>query len=217
MIKNIMNNRLINAVNSDFVKLIERATKLVDILRLETITRLETIGIFDLSESTSLKLEIGHHNALKKVFVHNHICHQITLKFKGKIVKDLGDGVLVRFSNPLKACLAAINIKYLCSIGQIKSKGILVLGLVEEAKLDKVIDIYGSTIDRCARIEKYAFPGQLLIDRALYDSTRSFLKSYDDLVISEPLIANLKGYGEQEVYEISTKEFGIKGMLKIDS
>lgn len=206
-----------NAVNKDFVKLIDRATKLVDILRLETITRLETIGIFDLSESTSLKLEMGHHNALKRIFIHNHICHQLTLKFKGKVVKDLGDGVLVRFSDPLKACLAAINIKYLCSIGQIKSKGILVLGLVEEVKLDKVLDIYGSTIDRCARIEKYAFPGQLLIDRALYDTTHSFLKSYEDLIISEPLIANLKGYGEQEVYEISIKEFGIKGMLKVDN
>lgn len=205
-----------NAVNKDLVKLIDRATKLVDILRLETTTRLETIGIFDLSESTSLKLQIGHHNALKKVFIHNHICHQLTMKFKGKVVKDLGDGVLVRFSDPLKACLAAINIKYLCILGQIESKGILVLGLIEEAKLGKVLDIYGSTIDRCARIEKYAFPGQLLIDRALYDTIQSFLKSYEDLVISEPLFANLKGYGKQEIYEISLKEFGIKGMLNIE-
>ena len=62
--------------------------------------------------------------------------------------------------------------------------------MVEEVKLDKVLDIYGSTIDRCARIEKYAFPGQLLIDRALYDTTRSFLKSYEDLIISESLIAH---------------------------
>ena len=88
------------------------------------------------------------------------------MKFKGKVLKDLGDGVIVNFSDLLQACLAAINIKYRSSIGQIKSKGIWVLGLVEEVKLDKVLDIYGSTIDRCARIEKYAFPSQLLIDRA---------------------------------------------------
>jgi hypothetical protein len=44
-------------------------------------------------------------------------------------------------------------------------KATLTLGLVKETKISKGVDIFGTAVDRCARIEKCALPNQILIDR----------------------------------------------------
>jgi class 3 adenylate cyclase len=201
------------AIVSDLDKLVKITSQLVEIIKFQSRKPIETVAIFDVSNSTGMKLELGHDHTIKKMFLHNQLCRQIIKRFNGQIVKELGDGLLVRFQDPLNACLSAVNIQAATHMGEIPSKASLALGVIEEAKINNDVDIFGTTVDVCARIEKYAFPNQILIDRTLYDIVKSHLKDYD-IKISESMQTELKGYEKHELYEISSEKFELLNKLK---
>jgi len=194
---------------------IEKTIKIAEIVSLDTETPTESIVMFDLVESTGMKKDDGHHACIQKMFLFNQICRFIVNKFKGNVVKDLGDGVLVRFKNPLNSCLAAMNIQYASNKIGVESKAAMTLGMVEEAKINGNIDVFGAVVDRCARIEKCCLPNQILIDRSTFDAVETFLKNYNDVQVGEPILANLKGCGDYEIYEISTKHVTLKKQINV--
>lgn len=201
------------SIIDDLDKITNITSKVAEIIKFQTRKPLETIAIFDLSDSTNLKLKIGHDETVKKIFLHNQICTQIIKRFKGQTIKELGDGLLARFEDPLNACLCAVNIQAATNKSNVLSKAALTLGIVEEAKINNSLDVFGTTVDLCSRIEKCTFPNQILIDRAMYDIVKSLLKDYDDVLVSESMQIVLKGYGKTELHEISSKEFPLINSL----
>lgn len=201
------------SIIDDLDKIMGITSKVTEIIKFQTRKPLETIAIFDLSDSTNLKLKIGHDETVKKIFLHNQICTQIIKRFKGQTIKELGDGLLARFEDPLNACLCAVNIQAATNKSNILSKAALTLGIVEEAKINNSLDVFGTTVDLCSRIEKCTFPNQILIDRAMYDVVKSLLKDYEDILVSESMQILLKGYGKTELHEISSKEFPLINSL----
>jgi class 3 adenylate cyclase len=177
-------------------------------------TNLETIVIFDLVESTSLKLKIGHMEAMQKILMHDKICKAIIKRLNGEVLKETGDGVVALFKDPLSACLAAINVIEISNRKSIPTKAALVLGIIEKIKLNNRIDIFGMSMDICSRIEKYAAENQILINSSLHDTAMTFLKNYDDVLISKPISVTLKGYGKTKIYEIASKRTGLKNHVK---
>ncbi len=180
------------------------------------------VAIFDLPGSTALKLERGHYEGTRRALRHNLICKEISKAFGGRVVKELGDGVLITFKDAIDACRASLAIKQaLRKVGNLKTKAGITFGHVEHVALNRATDILGDVVDRCARIQALAQPGQILIDRALRDAVRSILKDYAEVWLSESIAVWLKGIGETEVYELSTKRWGfvgaagIKGMFKV--
>jgi len=172
----------------------------------------KTIAMFDLSGSTPLKLSFGHTLGTRAALQQNIVCRRIAKNYGGAVVKELGDGVLIVFDDPLKACNAAIDIKKVTPrIKNCLTKAGLTIGLVEEVEIGGIPDVLGSTIDRCARIQSMAAPGQILIDKAFLVSVESFLKDNKVISISEPNIADLKGIGQTELYELSLKKLGFVG------
>ncbi len=202
------------SIMNDLDQLVKITSQLVDIIKFQGKKPIETVAIFDVSNSTGLKLEMGHDSTIKKMFLHNQLCRQIIKQFNGQVVKELGDGLLARFSDPLMACLAAVNIQVVTDMCKIPSKAALALGVIEEAKINKDVDIFGTTVDVCSRIEKYTLPNQILLDRTLYDIAKSHLKDYGDIKIGEPMHAELKGYGKHELYEIASEKFELLNKLK---
>lgn len=175
-----------------------------------------TVAIFDLPASTPLKLEGGHTLGTRTALMHNLICRRIVEKFSGDVVKELGDGVLCKFDDPVKACLAAINIKKAVSqMPGLSTKGGLTIGSVEEMDIGGIPDIIGNTIDRCARLQAYALPEQILVDRALHDVVASFLRDYPSIQFSRPILITVAGIGAMEVYEVSTEELGLSAYIKV--
>jgi class 3 adenylate cyclase len=161
------------------------------------------IGFFDLVGSTARKLRQGHVEGLRAISVHNETCAQIGRLHDGRVVKTLGDGVLMTFSDSLKAVLAAVNIKYgLARFAKLSTKIGLTVGLIESVKIGSRRDVLGSAVDRCARLESIASPGQIIIDRPLYDAVRSYLKDFLRIRISASITRSLPGIGETEVREI---------------
>jgi hypothetical protein len=174
-----------------------------------------TMVVFDLSESTALKISLGHNEAMRKIRIYDRICRSIVKRFDGEIIKPMGDGILAAFENPLNACLAALNVQEVTMKLNIVGKSALVLGVIEKAMTGDTVDIFGTAVDICARIEKLAVGNQIIIDNTLYNVAKTFLKNYDDVIIGEPIPTVLKGYGQNEVHEISTKTSGLRNKIVV--
>ena len=200
--------------DDNLVKLLKDARSKVEMSKGKRVTK--TIGMFDLSESTPLKLRIGHTLGTRAALLHNIVCRKIVEKFGGTVVKELGDGILVKFEDPVIACLAAIDIKTVTQkIENCFTKAGLTLGAVEEITIGGIVDLLGTTVDRCARLQALAVPGQILVDTALHDTVASFLKDYPNICFSQPKTLRLKGIGETNIYELSTRECGFVGWQRM--
>ncbi|MGI0065909.1 MAG: adenylate/guanylate cyclase domain-containing protein, partial [Nitrosotalea sp.] len=174
-----------NTILPELDKMINETMKIMQIFKIHSKRRVETMAIFDQVDSTGSKMKLGHDEATQKIFHHNIICRQIVKKMNGTVIKDTGDGVLTRFLDPMNACLCAINIQHAINKADIVTRGALSMGMVEEAHFTDYVDLYGTAVDLCSRIEKCALPNQILIDKTLYDSINTFLRDHDDIHVSE--------------------------------
>ena len=165
-----------------------------------------------MAESTSLKLEQGHTAAKKAIFRHNSLCRQIAEKFEGEVVKEMGDGILIKFDEPENACRAAVNIQKAMQELGLHSKGAITLGTIEEVTISGYPDILGAPVDLCARLEKFAHTQQILVDSTLHDAALSILKD-SGIVISQPMSAIPRGIGKVKLYEIAYSETMLKRRL----
>lgn len=198
----------------DLKKLLKSIKSKVEDSKGEMVNR--TICMFDLSESTPLKLRVGHTSGTKTALLHNHICREIVRHFGGAVVKELGDGILIKFDDPSKACRAAIDIKIATMrMKNCLTKAGLTSGMVEEIAIEGILDVLGATVDRCARLQGLAAPEQILVDTALHDAVVSVLKDDPKICFSQPKSFRLKGIGQKDVYELSTKECGFVGWESI--
>lgn len=176
----------------------------------------KTIAFFDLVGSTPMKLKEGHTLGTRTVLFHNLICRKIVTKYNGIVIKELGDGILVAFDDPIFACRAAIDIKTAThKTEKILTKAGLTIGVVEEIKIAGIRDFLGTTVDRCARIQAAAVPGQILFDAALHDVASSFLKDNPNICVSPAKTLNFVGIGPTVIYELSTKETGFAACQRI--
>lgn len=176
----------------------------------------KAVAMFDLSGSTKLKLDKGHTKAKKIIDLHNEICKITCIRFKGKIVKELGDGVLVVFDKSTDALKASITARTLHKKNKINSKVVITYGDVEQIKKGSQIDIFGWTVDRCARIEKFALENQILIDNTLLEVIGDFRKDIPEIKVSEAFEVEVKGYGKYNLYEIGTQTINLKNKIKTE-
>jgi hypothetical protein len=124
----------------------------------------------------------------------------------GRIVKELGDGVLASFASPVDACRAAVTIReWQGRVSAYPSKAGIAVGQVEELDIDGRLDLLGDAVDRSSRIQGLAQPGQILIDRDVRDLVQTHLKDEHGMVLGDSVKIPLKGIGETEIYEISSK------------
>ncbi len=164
------------------------------------------VGIFDMAESTKLKLDKGHLEGRSRALRHNLLCRRVIEAFGGKVVKTLGDGVLATFPDGLLACRAAVEIKRgTLRLGGLATRAGLAFGHVEEVRVDRTIDVYGDVVDRCARLAALAAPGQLLIDGVLHQAVHAALADYPEVRVGKGRQVTLKGCGPVEVHELSTR------------
>ena len=172
----------------------------------------KTIAMFDLSGSTPLKLTLGHNLGTRTALEQNIVCRKIAEENHGFLVKELGDGVLIAFDDAVDACNAALDIKQATRrIKNCLTKAGLTSGDVEEVKIGNATDLLGATVDRCARIQSVALPGQVLIDKALLGHVDTFLKDNHSISLSGSTVVELKGIGATEIYELSRPKLGFVG------
>ena len=175
-------------------------------------TGVVAVAMFDLPDSTRIKLVEGHSKGTQLALEHNLICEKIARSYGGSVIKHMGDGVFIEFKDPLKACQAALNIKKATiEDGRFLTKGGITLGAVESIEIGGIRDLLGTTVDRCARLTSMAIPNQILIDQVLLTSIESFLRDKRGILIGERRTVKAKGIGEMSFHELSIEPYGFAG------
>jgi class 3 adenylate cyclase len=97
-------------------------------------------------------------------------------KYKGNLVKKLGDGILAVFKHPLNAVIAALSFQSQIEeynrfrVG--KEKFSVRIGLNTGTVIKKDGDIYGDVVNVASRMETAAKPGEILLTRATYGEVK---------------------------------------------
>lgn len=169
-----------------------------------------TIAFFDLVGSTALKRERGHRVGATKAREYVGLTSDVSTACGGEVMKSMGDGILAYFDDPIAACAAALSVKKACIDHGIRSSAGLALGVVDVVtEVDGRRDVTGSVVDKAARLESLALPGQTLIDAALHEAVVSHLSGEEIALLDGPLEVNAKGFDGLRVYELSLKEVGV--------
>lgn len=172
---------------------------------------LETVCIafFDLVDSTHLKKQMGQLKGVDLALKHNQIAAEICMQFNGKIIKHIGDSIMVVFKVPLEGILASVE--FIQAIHKEKysfrTKVGLVHGIAKKVDING-LDYLGNTVDRSARLTSQALPNQILTDETTMDMIKPFIRDFEPLISRFLGIRELKGIGSVPVYEVSLAQTG---------
>jgi TolB-like protein/class 3 adenylate cyclase len=114
------------------------------------------------------------------------ILSPLVAQYQGRIVKVMGDGVLVEFASAVNAVACAVALQQ--KIGEASAivpadrRVVLRIGI----NLGEVVveggDIYGDGVNLAARLEEMAEPGRIVISKKVHDEVgRKLALAYDDL------------------------------------
>lgn len=182
-----------------------------------------TVFLADLVGATAAKQEYGHSKGMKRCYVHNLIAAETIKRFNGTVIKFMGDAVLAAFYSNFDAVIASLAFREALHTVNLpgeefqvplETRIVLTTGAVEEFNTDFGYDIGGQVVDKAARLEKVASPGQILVEAGVIDHIRlilermTFVKIPGNIDISELQLNGLKD--PVRVIEITTnnKPFG---------
>ncbi|MBM0126710.1 adenylate/guanylate cyclase domain-containing protein [Pimelobacter simplex] len=166
-----------------------------------------TVGFFDLVGSTGGKLTRGNTVGIREALAFTNVVGRVVDRLGGSLVKTMGDGAMVAFEDPVAACRAAMAVRFIthehlgyrCSAGlTIGRPRRLTSGDGDE------FDLLGDVVDRAARVQSLALPGQVLIDGPLHMTVRGEVAGDAGWVIdAQPRKAFAKGVGALDLFEIA--------------
>ncbi|HEY1825238.1 MAG TPA: AAA family ATPase, partial [Acidimicrobiales bacterium] len=141
---------------------------------------------------------------------HDAVLTQSILENEGQVVKHTGDGFLARFSSSAHAAAAAISVQLrladldFSAVGGLKVRAAIDVGAVE----NRNGDLYGTPLNRCARLMDAAHGGQVLASEYARDdllSARS-LRNLEDVAsidFADLGLHRLKGLARpQRVFQV---------------
>lgn len=167
------------------------------------------IAFFDLVDSTYLKKELGHSRGVDLAVTHNRVAADICCRFSGRVIKHIGDCVMVVFDTPLEGILAGIEFINTINRDQLpfRTKVGLVHGIATRINLDDT-DYLGQAVDRSARLTAQALPNQVLTDETTMDMVKPYIGDFTQLISRFLGVRTLKGLGKVPVFEIAPAKSG---------
>jgi class 3 adenylate cyclase len=101
-------------------------------------------------------------------------------RFKGLLIKNMGDGMLSVFKHPLNAVIAALDIqKNITAHNQYKvaeDKFNVRIGINTGVVIRKQNDIFGDVVNIASRLETAANPGDILISYSTYNEIKDYVR-----------------------------------------
>ncbi|MDH5517047.1 MAG: adenylate/guanylate cyclase domain-containing protein [Gammaproteobacteria bacterium] len=125
-----------------------------------------TILFTDIVDSTRLWDTRGDVKGRLLVDQHNRLVFPVIKKFRGNVIKTIGDAVMASFSSPENALRAAVGIQQALAEYRQKNKHFKLqirIGLHSGMALIEKRDVFGDTVNVAARIEGLADADEILI------------------------------------------------------
>jgi class 3 adenylate cyclase len=125
----------------------------------------------DIQGSTAYFEEHGDAAGLLMVRNCNRTIRQVVEKHQGRVIKNIGDGMMTTFTESTAAVEAAIEFQaLLAEVNELRSEperiGLRV-GIHQGAGIVKTNDVFGDVVNMASRVESEAAPGQIVISDAL--------------------------------------------------
>ena len=154
------------------------------------------VCMIDIIQSTMLASELDEEKTRKFYGIFINSIAEIVKKFDGIVVKNIGDAILFYFSgikasdsksflNAIECCLKICDSNEKISsnlqkenLPAIAYRVSMTYGTVSLAQVStsSVKDIFGSTVNRCAKINRFALPNTLVIGSDVYENVKSTAK-----------------------------------------
>jgi class 3 adenylate cyclase len=179
----------------------------------ENLQEFTVIMFADLSRSTEYKTKRRWFTGLLKIVTHNQVVSQKVVKYRGNVVKYMGDGVMCRFdgessfisTNAINAAIAINEDFYERNrvvqddLEQYHSRIGVSLGVVANLFGS---DPYGPCVDLAARLQALAKPDQILASVKTIEAA--------DITRIKSVFGSIMGWTSSD-YIVETKEERIKG------
>lgn len=129
-----------------------------------------TVGFADLVSFTRLARQLNDRDLASLVMRFEAMASDIVSEHAGAVVKTVGDEVLFSHHEPEGAARIARALREASEIDDLIPQ--MRIGLSTGRVLARLGDIYGTTVNRAARLTNAAEAGQILIDEATADALR---------------------------------------------
>ncbi|MBK8205482.1 MAG: adenylate/guanylate cyclase domain-containing protein [Planctomycetes bacterium] len=163
-----------------------------------------TILFTDVVGSTALYNSLGDAKAFALVRTHFDILHEIVEKFRGAIVKTIGDAIMAVFTRPDAALQAAAELHahanaYVRQQGHtagVQLKVGLHVGPCIAVTLNERLDYFGTTVNLAARVQHLSEGGDIMVSNALAERTDNCAPLREQQWQSRNEQAYAKGFAE---------------------
>ena len=137
-----------------------------------------TMAFVDLSGYTSLTQAQGDEAAADATARLADQAYEMTARSGGNIVKLAGDGVMLRFAEPIEGLACCLEL-----VGSSKATDLpsMHAGVAFGPVVQRTGDCFGNTVNLAARISARAEPGEVLVSEPLKDATVASAFEWDDL------------------------------------
>jgi len=126
---------------------------------------LATVLITDICDSTSRAAEMGDHQWRELLERHNDVTHRALERYRGRLIKSTGDGVLATFDGPARAIRSAFAIRD--EVGRI---GLSIRAGLHAGEVELVgEDIAGIAVHAAARVAAQAGANEVWTSRTVRD------------------------------------------------
>jgi class 3 adenylate cyclase len=113
---------------------------------------------------------------------------EIESSYHGLIVKRIGDAVLAIFAEPTAAVSAALSLHQRLAEEPIEEASLQLrtgihIGQVSVESVGTQIDVFGRHVNRAARVQGIAEPGEVLVTEAVEDNVRGWINTPHELQV----------------------------------
>ena len=149
---------------------------------------LATIMFTDIVESTQRAINVGDQDWTTLLDDHDRICKDSIDRFRGRLVKKTGDGVLATFDGPGRGISCAKEI-----LERVRTLGLEIRCGLHTGECEiRGEDTAGIAVHLTARVSALAGPGELLVSRTVRDLVAGSGVEFEDRGIHE-----LRGFPEE--------------------
>jgi class 3 adenylate cyclase len=157
-------------------------------------TSFRTVMFTDLKDSTAITNRLGDLKAMELLRVHDAIIKGALDAYHGREIKHTGDGLMLSFCHAPDAVGCAVAIQrsfanYNAAKPEVELH--VRIGLAAGEPVTAGHDLFGSTVQRAARLCAHAQPGQSLIDSTVQEQCTAW---HDSLTPGGTVM--LKGFEE---------------------